>query len=1333
MLCRLWMVICSTAAREALPERHNRVCTLQGWVRFGSSLLALILLAFLPAYAQSAPSITSISPSLGPVSPVGRPVTISGSGFGASPGTVTFGGVAATPNSWSDTSIVVPVPSSLAVGFVDVVVTNASGTASNAVSFKVIPVITGVSPGSATIGTPISLTGTSFGDLQGSSTITFNGVTASPSTWSNTSITVPVPVGASNGLIAVTINGFTANKVYFYILPQILNLQPQAGAVGSPVTITGNGFGQTQNVVSGVTFNGVSATIGSWSDTSITATVPQSATSGNVVVTNPTGFASNGVNFTVGAAPTISSLSQPSGAIGDAITIHGSGFGSSQGNSTITLNGNPVTAANWSDTSATMFVPFGAASGPVVVTVGGVASNAVPFAVAPKIISLTRSSGPANSPVTIVGTSFGSAQGAVTFNGANLTPANWSDSSIDITIPAGAGSGNIAVTANGVTSNSVPFTVTAGITGLSPEIGPVGTVVTISGAGFGASPGTTGVVRFNGTAATPSTWSDGAIQAAVPAGATSGPVVVTIAGVASNRLPFNVTPSGSANSIAIAPSKAAMLVGATRTLTLADNFGRTVAGAAWTVDNTAVVTLSMDDPPVLTAQNPGIATITATSGNLTAQATVNVYLPGSNGGGLPAGTVLWSVPPSAGFGPRALLQAVPTSNQTPDLLSVETANGNTSTVIRGLMADGQQISTGFINESVATTIADNLGGTVSATAYGMSNSSRPGNLNSLIRMDGASGLQSWYYDSPGLVSTGAVRPDGTLFAVEQSGGYYSNQTGRLLGLDGASGNPVFQYQLPLSFQNHYGNEDDCTFHDSGFSSPQTGPMSIAPDNAVYVEVLTRTLIDVFDCNTFTNNLAGSGSTLQLLRAGASGTSLLPLSSSSSIFQFQGPGEVIPDGQGGVLATWDMNFQSIGTFTDVAHVTHVDQNGNVTDYTLPFSQLEGWCGDAPCQGDGSRGHLVLGDNNIAFASNSHELIAFDVNSGAVQWTRLAPQNHQFPLVAASAGSGVVATDLSYDNSNNPTEQVVSFDSTGNSTYDTSIASGITNLDYWTLGEYLGVSNTFQQIMSATPFQVALTAAPNPSGGSRFKNGSAKRLELAHFVSHDPFPPTVTLLNYARDFENVVPPAVAPSKYYLGDLPPASNIANFRQAVTSPIDIVAFMGHSYEDPGCQDPSCNPHIIPFSIGLVFGGNDKEWWIRSPQPGDNPKYQVPVPDPNNPNDTGIHIYILNKPFIQTQAKIVFIAACADNPFFEQLWNITDSSPNQALIVPEETAVFLPPAYVFWKELARSLTAGDTVDKAVASANARVLQSTFPDGVNKVQWKLIGGKDANKNYIRLY
>ncbi len=146
-----------------------------------------VLAVFLSCQAQSVPSITSISPSVGPVSPVGGSVTIKGSGFGATQGsnsTVTFGSVASTPSSWSDTKIVAPVPNSLAPGFVDVVVT-VNGAASNARSFIVIPVITAISASSGVVGTTVAITGTSFGDTQGSSTVTFNGTPGVPVTWSN--------------------------------------------------------------------------------------------------------------------------------------------------------------------------------------------------------------------------------------------------------------------------------------------------------------------------------------------------------------------------------------------------------------------------------------------------------------------------------------------------------------------------------------------------------------------------------------------------------------------------------------------------------------------------------------------------------------------------------------------------------------------------------------------------------------------------------------------------------------------------------------------------------------------------------------------------------------------------------------------------------------------------------------------------------------------------------------------------------------------------------------------------------------------------------------------
>src|SRR5260370_503801 len=90
-------------------------------------------------------------------------------------------------------------------------------------------------------------------------------------------------------------------------------------------------------------------------------------------------------------------------------------------------------------------------------------------------------------------------------------------------------------------SPDMTFTTAAGlsITNLNPTSGLVGASVTITGANFGATQGTS-TVAFNGTAATPTSWSATSIVAPVPAGATTGNVVVTVGGVASNGASFTV-------------------------------------------------------------------------------------------------------------------------------------------------------------------------------------------------------------------------------------------------------------------------------------------------------------------------------------------------------------------------------------------------------------------------------------------------------------------------------------------------------------------------------------------------------------------------------------------------------------------------------------------------------------------------------------------------------------------------------------------------------------------------------------------------------------------------
>src|SRR5712691_2045199 len=179
-----------------------------------------------------------------------------------------------------------------------------------------------------------------------------------------------------------------------------------------------------------------------------------------------------------------------------------------------------------------------------------------PPPLAASITNLSVTSGPVGTPVTITGTNFGTTQGTSTvkFNGTEATPTSWSATSIVASVPSGATSGNVTVTVGGQTSNGVTFTVTVpapNITSLSVTSGPVGTPVTITGTNFGTTQGTS-TVKFNGTAATPTSWSATSIVAPVPSGATTGNVVVTVGGVASNGVPFTVSGTTTTPTITLA-------------------------------------------------------------------------------------------------------------------------------------------------------------------------------------------------------------------------------------------------------------------------------------------------------------------------------------------------------------------------------------------------------------------------------------------------------------------------------------------------------------------------------------------------------------------------------------------------------------------------------------------------------------------------------------------------------------------------------------------------------------------------------------------------------------
>ncbi len=110
-------------------------------------------------------------------------------------------------------------------------------------------------------------------------------------------------------------------------------------------------------------------------------------------------------------------------------------------------------------------------------------------------------------------------------------------------MPAGATTGNIVVTVGGVASNGVSFTVVRpapSITTRAPTSGTVGHVGDDRGGELRRDQGDEHRHLQRHASATPTTWSATSIVVPVPAGATTGNIVVTVGGVASNGVSFTV-------------------------------------------------------------------------------------------------------------------------------------------------------------------------------------------------------------------------------------------------------------------------------------------------------------------------------------------------------------------------------------------------------------------------------------------------------------------------------------------------------------------------------------------------------------------------------------------------------------------------------------------------------------------------------------------------------------------------------------------------------------------------------------------------------------------------
>ena len=352
------------------------------------------------------------------------------------------------------------------------------------------------------------------------------------------------------------------------------------------------------------------------------------------------------------------------------------------------------------------------------------------------------------------------------------------------------------------------------VTSVSPASRPAGTPVTISGAGFG--PVRLGGTVWLGTAyGKVLSWSDRRIVAMAAPYARSGKARVRAAGVWSNTVPFQIVPhsatavssSGSGPRIArfgarpqdtgtvtLVPASLSMVVGDKDSLQALDANGQPATGLTWTSSNTNVVSLSADDPPVLTAAAAGEATITAGGGS----ADVTVFA-----GALPVGTVTWSNP-GDGSGVYSVLPAVPGPSGVADVFAFQ-GDGT----VQAVTSDGHTAWSANPGQS-EWVLPDFLGGLVVQTV------DPDTGIYSILKLDGITGQSHLLYSSSDEPGPLAVHPDGTVFAVE--GG---QRAASLVGIDPLTGSQKFSIPLPQITD--------------GVSYPQYG-LIIAGDGYAYLSV-----------------------------------------------------------------------------------------------------------------------------------------------------------------------------------------------------------------------------------------------------------------------------------------------------------------------------------------------------------------------------------------------------------------------------------------------------------------------------------------------------------------
>lgn len=383
-------------------------------------------------------------------------------------------------------------------------------------------------PNSGKAGTIITINGSGFARRAVDNEVTFNGEIAKVADVNDTVLTVLAPEKGTSGQLIIKASGKQVEAgTYTYQDLSMQGVSPLNGPAGTNISVHGAGF-SSLSAPAKVMVNGKEAVITSVNDTFLIAAVPVGAGSGPVKVIVD-GKEVTGPVFTF---QNISKIKPLKGGKGTHVTVSGEGFSTVAAENGIAFNGKPGTVISATGTELVVATPDDVATGPLSVTVNGEKTVGPVFTVVPPpvLAVVTPLSSPAGADVTITGNYFSMEkdENEVSFNGVKGVIKSADEKQLVITVPTGAGTGNMKVWVNGQETGGPLFKEqNLGVIKLTPDNGLAGTVVTVTGIGFSLN-AADNQVTFNGVAATVLSATETELQVQAPATVSTGTVNVKV-------------------------------------------------------------------------------------------------------------------------------------------------------------------------------------------------------------------------------------------------------------------------------------------------------------------------------------------------------------------------------------------------------------------------------------------------------------------------------------------------------------------------------------------------------------------------------------------------------------------------------------------------------------------------------------------------------------------------------------------------------------------------------------------------------------------------------------